>query len=89
MEIPAFIILIVYGVIVFLFCILAFFNIYHAIRFGIFDTAVKFVTLIFILVSLGIFFITGLFLAESHWRDAKFFIDIPTFSADTSKNVRN
>lgn len=88
MQIPAFIILIVYGVIIFIFSLLAFFNIYHAVRFGIFDAPVKAVTFIFILISCGIFVITGLFLMTSNWQEAYFSLDIPNFSDTSSKIPR-
>ena len=67
MNIPYYAILIVYLVVIFVFLMLSFFNLYHVVKFGLFNRTAKIVTLIFILISVGMFLVSWLFLADVDW----------------------
>lgn len=69
MQIPYYILLIVYLVIIFVFFMLAFFNLYHVIKFGLFNATARIVTFTFIVVCIVILAISWLFLAHTHWTD--------------------
>lgn len=69
MELPYYIFLIIYFVIVFLFLVLTFFNVYHIVKFSLFDTRSKIVLTIYIVFVISIIAGTMIALRNINWFD--------------------
>lgn len=70
MAIPYFVFLIVYLAVVLVFLILAFFNMYHLVKFGLFTPLAKTVAALFVLASLAIIIATIYLLKDIDWQQS-------------------
>ncbi len=80
MEIPFYILLILYLVGIAIFLVWMFFNLWHLFKFGFFDFTGKLNAFIFVGFSIAIFVITLLLLKDTPWFDA--FDPITSFSGE-------
>ena len=69
MDIPLYILLIAYLIALGFFFLWAFFNLYHIVRFGLFDFTGKLNMFIFVTVTAIILFLTVLLLKDTPWFD--------------------
>lgn len=69
MEIPFYILLIIYLVGVLTFLVVTFFNVYHLLKFGFFDFTGKLNALVFIGFSVAVIIVTVLLLWNVSWLD--------------------
>lgn len=69
MEIPLYILLVIYLVGVGIFLVSAFFNLYHIFKFGFFDFTGKLNTFLFLGLSTIILVVTFLLLRQTPWLD--------------------
>lgn len=69
MDIPFFILLILYCIGLFIFSVWAFFNVWHLIKFGFFDFTGKLNAFVFLGFSIIIIFITVILLQDTPWLD--------------------
>lgn len=81
MNIPLYVFLIAYLVGVGVFFLWAFFNLYHIVRFGLFDFTGKLNTFVFVTLTCIIFVLTALMLKDTPWFD--------TFPIFTNVSVDN
>ncbi|OGY84629.1 MAG: hypothetical protein A3F54_00435 [Candidatus Kerfeldbacteria bacterium RIFCSPHIGHO2_12_FULL_48_17] len=79
MQIPFLTFFVIYLLGLFMFLLLALINIYHIIRFGWFSLAARFITLIFVLISIGIAAITAMFLLPIPWSDSFGLVQLVSF----------
>lgn len=90
MEIPYYILLILYLVGVGIFLVWMFFNLWHLFKFGFFDFTGKLNAFIFIGFSIVIFIITLLLLKDTPWFDTFNPMDIFSgewFSSDDLESI--
>lgn len=87
MDIPFFVILIIYLIMLGGICILGFFNIYHMVRFGMFDFTGKLNTAVFICFSIAIVALTVLLLVNVPWFDTFRIADILDLPFSGSRNT--
>lgn len=69
MEIPFFILLILYCIGLFIFAVWSFFNVWHLIKFGFFDFTGKLNVFVFLGFCAIVIFITILLLQDTPWLD--------------------
>lgn len=69
MEIPYYILLIIYLIGLGAFFIWGFFNMYHIVKFGLFDFAGKIHTFFFIGITISILIVSFLLLKDVPWFD--------------------
>ena len=74
MELPYYVFLIIYLVVIGIFMLFAFLNMYHLMRFGMFDLRTKIIALFFVLISIAIIAISIYLLRDIVWQDT---ISIP------------
>lgn len=87
MEIPLFTFLLLYLIGVALFLLWTFFNVYHIVKFGMFDFTGKLNLTIFICFSLIIFGMTALLLQDVPWLDSVNILELlqlPTLTGSSS-----
>lgn len=78
MELPYYILLIVYLVGIIVFMVWTFFNMYHLAKFGLFDFTGKLNAVIFIGFSVSVVAITILLLLDIPWFDTFNLFSIPS-----------
>jgi hypothetical protein len=69
MDIPFYVLLVAYLIGFGLFLLWTFFNLYHIVRFGLFDFTGKLNTFIFVTLACIILFLTALMLKDTQWFD--------------------
>lgn len=78
MEIPYYILLIVYLLGIGVFLLWTFFNVWHLMKFGFFDFTGKLNATIFILYSVAVVVLTFLLLSEVQWLDSFNLFSVPS-----------
>lgn len=76
MDIPYFAILIIYLVVVGIFLLMAYFNIYHIVKWSLFDARSKTIVFLFIALSVVILFMSFFLLRGIDWWYPLFTIPI-------------
>lgn len=70
MQIPFLTFFVIYLLGLFVFLLLAMINIYHIVRFGWFSLTSRFITVVFVAISVGIVALTAMFLLPIPWSNS-------------------
>lgn len=89
MDIPFYVILIGYVIMLGVILVLAFFNIYHMVRFGMFDFTGRLNTFIYVSFSIAILILTILLLVNVPWFDTFRVAEVLDFSFGGGSNQIN
>ena len=87
MEIPLYIFLILYCIGLGLFLLWTFFNLYHVVKFGMFDFTGKMNTAVFVCYTLIVISVTVLLLQEIPWFDTVNILDFFSFSSNSKFDI--
>lgn len=86
MNIPFYVLLIIYLVGLLVFLLWTFFNVWHLIKFGFFDFTGKLNAIVFLLFTIIIIGLTFLMLQEVPWLDSFNLFSIPSDLIDLNFN---